>query len=470
MHLSKSLIPARFAALVLLALCAAALSAAPGAAQARTSPPPPNPIPAAPGATPGSEITIFHLYLGPGDDVYEKFAHNALWVHDPVRGTDRVFNYGAFDFDEPGYWGRFIRGDWLYSLRVDDLNQTIYVYQFILNRSIIAQELNLTAAQRAELRDFLEWNALEENRYYYYDYFRDNCSTRIRDAIDRVLGGSLLATTGDRPTGTTFRWHSDRLVADDPSVRTGLLVGLGARADREISAWEEMFLPEKVRDQLRAHRVPDGAGGFAALVRDERVIFQAVGRQPVREAPPNWLGWYLLAGVLVGALLALLGWAAPRARAARFGFAAFTALWLSLLGTGGLLLLFLWVFTNHTVAHANENLLQFNPLLLALIPLAPALAFGARWAVRPAMVLTAAVVAMSVLGLLLKALPAFGQANLSMIALALPAHLGLGWAVYRLARPADLPAERRGGDRAARHTGARRPGRAARGRKPSSRA
>jgi hypothetical protein len=128
------------------------------------------------------------------------------------------------------------------------------------------------------------------------------------------------------------------------------------------------------------------------------------------------------------------------------------------------------VFTNHTVAHANENLLQFNPLLLALIPLAPALAFGARWAVRPAMVLTAAVVAMSVLGLLLKALPAFGQANLSMIALALPAHLGLGWAVYRLARPADLPAERRGGDRAARHTGARRPGRAARGRKPSSRA
>jgi hypothetical protein len=388
-------------------------------------------------ATPGSELTVFHVTMGPGDQVYEKFEHNALWVHDPVRGTDHVYHYGAFDFDEPGYWGRFIRGYWNYSMRVDDLRQTIYVYQFILNRTITTQELNLTPAQRAELRDFLEWNALPENRYYFYDYYRDNCSTRIRDALDRVLGGQLRAATEGSPTGTTFRWHSDRLVADDAAVLTGLRIGLGGGADREIDAWEEMFLPGKVQEQLRRIQVRDEQGNLVPLVREERVLYQAVGREPVRPAPPGWLGWYLLAGLAIGGVFVALARFAPRSRAARFGFAGTTALWAALVGTTGLLLAFLWGFTNHTIAHRNENLLQLNPLMLTLVLVVPVLAFGARWAARPAVWLTFGIAALSLLGLLLKVLPGFDQANLSIIALALPAHLGLAWATLWLSRAAS---------------------------------
>jgi len=411
---------------VVLALLLSAL-ARPASAQL------PN-VPSDPNATPGSELTIFHVTMGPGDDVYEKFGHNALWVHDPVRGTDDVYNYGAFNFDEPGYWGRFVRGFWRYSLRVDDIRGTIYVYQFLLNRTVTAQELNLTAAQRAQLRDFLEWNAREENRYYYYDYYLDNCATRIRDAIDSVIGGRLRAATADSLTGTTFRWHSDRLVADSPPVLTGLLVGLGSGADREIDAWDEMFLPEKVQEQLRRVQVPDEQGNLVPLVFEERVLYQAVGREPLRAAPPNWIAWYLLIGVAIGAAFAALARFAPRSRAARFGFAAAVALWSAFVGTGGLILAFLWAFTNHTIAHANENLLQFNPLMLTLVLLVPALAFGARWAARPALWLTAGIAALSALGLMLKVLPWFDQANLQLIALALPAHLGLAWAAWTLAR------------------------------------
>lgn len=404
---------------ILLALLLA-LAATSAAAQ--------TPAPAAAGA----ELTIYHVTMGVGDAVYEKFEHNALWVHDPVGGTDWVYNYGAFDFDEPGYWGRFVRGDWLYSLRVDDIRQTLYVYRY-LNRSVVVQELNLTPAQRAELKAFLEWNAREENRYYLYDYYYDNCSTRVRDALDRVLGGRLRAATEDSLTGKSFRWHSERLLADDPVPYTGLLIGLGPGADREISAWQEMFLPGKVHEQLRRLQVPDEQGRLVPLVRSERVLFEAVGRPPVREAPPRRAGGYLLAGLLVGAAIAALALGAPRSRAARYGFAAVSGLWLAFAGTAGLLLAGLWAFTNHTIAHQNENLLQLNPLALALLVLAPVLAFGARWAARPARALAFALAGLSLLGLLLKALPGFVQANWAVIALALPPHLALAWAVHRLA-------------------------------------
>lgn len=432
------------------ALGLAAAVAQPGMAQPLAAPP------AAGASTPGSELTIFHVVFGPGDMIWEKFEHNALWVHDPVQGTDHVYNYGAFDFDQPGYWGRFVRGDWLYWLAVSDISNTIYAYQFVYDRSIVAQELNLTPAQRARLRDFLEWNAHPENREYYYDYYYDNCSTRIRDAIDYALDGRLRAATEDSLTGTSFRWHSDRLVADDPAVLTGLLVGLGGRADREINAWEEMFLPGKVQEQLRRLEVPDEQGRRVPLVAEERVIHEAASREPVRSEPPRWGVWYLLAGAVLGAAFVGLARRAPGSRAARYAFAGLTGLWAAFVGTAGLLLAFLWAFTNHTIAHANENLLQFNPLMLTLVVLVPALAFGARWAARPALVLVGVVLALSVLGLLLSMLPGFDQANLPLIALALPAHLGLARAALTLSRryeptPAPAPSRQR---RATRRRGA----------------
>src|SRR5690606_33299600 len=132
--------------------------------------------------------------------------------------------------------------------------ETLAMYEMD-NRTIVRQELDLAGAQKAELAAFLEWNARPENREYLYDYFRDNCSTRIRDVIDSVLGGRLRAATDTVATGTTFRWHSRRLMAGMPVVYSGLTAGLGPEADEPISAWEEMFLPEKVMERVREMQV-----------------------------------------------------------------------------------------------------------------------------------------------------------------------------------------------------------------------
>jgi hypothetical protein len=376
---------------------------------------------------------VYLLTMGQGDLVWEKFGHNAIWLHDPVAGTDRVYNYGVFDFDSPGYWSRFIKGNWIYRLAVDDIRETLAQYRYF-DRSVIAQEINLTASETAELQTFLEWNARPENREYLYDYYRDNCSTRVRDVLDRFTGGALSAGTAGTPTSRSYRWHTRRLIASDRLAYAGISVGLGPSADRPISAWEEMFLPEKLMERARQIRIRRG-NELEPLVLSERVLYAAAGREPERREPPAWLLWALVIGLALGAAFAGLGHAAAGGgAAARFAFAAAASVWSLGVGTGGILLLALWGLTNHTIAHANENLLHLSPAAVALVLLLPALAYGARWAARPAWWAVMLVAASSALGLILQILPAMDQVNGEVIAFMLPAHLGLAWAVHELAK------------------------------------
>lgn len=382
---------------------------------------------------PGSDLSVALLTMGNGDQVYEKFGHIAIWIHDPARGTDKVYNYGLFDFNSPGYWSRFIKGDWLYQIGVFDIYQTMAEYQY-LNRTVVAQELNLTPAQKLELQSFLDWNARPENAQYLYDYYRDNCSTRIRDALDRVLGGQLRRATAGVPTGTTFRWHTRRLVSDDPVVYTALEAGLGESADRPIDRWEEMFLPEKVQERVRELKVTLPDGRVEPLVARERPLFTAQGRPPEPAAPPLWIPGFLLVGALFGAVIVALATTAVDSAGARFGFSLLTVLWTLLIGVGGLLLMALWTFTNHSIAWRNENLFQFTPFSLPLVLLAPALAYRARWAARPARAFALAALASSVLGLLIQLLPGANQVNGEIIALLLPVHLGVAWGVVKIGK------------------------------------
>jgi hypothetical protein len=378
-------------------------------------------------------VRVVLLTMGPGDAVWERFGHNAIWVEDPNTGVNLAFNYGMFDFRQENFFLNFARGKMLYWMEGFDPARMVDFYQ-AQNRSVWAQELNLTPRQAAELSAFLQWNSLQQNRFYRYDYYRDNCSTRVRDAIDRVLGGAIRASSNGTASGTTYRWHTARLTGGtggDVPIYTGLMGGLGPAADRPISRWEEMFLPMKLRDGIRALQVRDESGRTVPLVRSEREIFRA-SRPAEQAAPPKWTLGYLAAGVLLAAVLATLGVVSRRSGAARGGFAALGGLWLLLAGVGGVTLLLLWLLTDHSIAYRNENLLQLSPLALPLVVLLPALAYGKRWAGKWAVRLALAVAALSVLGFALQALPGVDQGNGEIIALALPVNVALAWVALRL--------------------------------------
>lgn len=387
----------------------------------------------APALAPDTAVRVFVMTMGPGDQVWERFGHNALWVHDPRTGLDAAYNYGMFDFGQENFFKNFAQGRMLYWMAGIDAAATLQHYAG-MNRSVAVQELNLTPAQARALADFLATNELPQNRFYRYDYYRDNCSTRVRDAIDRVLGGRLKAATERVASGTTYRWHTERLTAAggaDVPIFTALMGGLGPAADRPISRWEEMFLPGALHDRLRELRVPDATGRMVPLVVREQ---EAVGstRPPVPSAPPRWLQGYLIAGLALAALVVVLAARTVRSGAARFGFAAVAGLWLLFAGMGGWILAGLWSLTDHSIAYRNENILQLSPLALPLVLLLPALAYGARWAARPAWLLASGMAALSVLGFVIQVLPGVDQANGWIIALAMPANLAMAWAARRM--------------------------------------
>ncbi|HEU5048674.1 MAG TPA: DUF4105 domain-containing protein [Gemmatimonadales bacterium] len=398
-----------------LAFSLALLGAAPLAAQAGASP-----------AEPGSELVISLITMGPGELVWERFGHNAIRVTDTRTGSDLAYNYGMFDFEAEHFFTNFARGRMDYWMQPQAAEGGLGQY-VRRNRSVFSQRLNLTPRQRLELREFLEWNARPENRFYRYHYFYDNCSTRVRDALDRVLGGALRSATEGTPSGVTYRSETRRLTANDPLIYTGINIGLGRPTDREISRWEEMFLPLAVREYVRTITVPDDAGAMRPLVAAEDTLYLSTA-EPPPAGPPRWWPRFLIAGVAVGALLAALGRGMQGSGAARVAFAILGGAWTLIAGLSGVVLAGLWLFTDHVTSYANENLLQLSPLSLALAVLIPVLAFRPDRPWIRTRRLALVVAALSVLGLLITLIPG-SQVNGEVIALALPMHVGVWWGV-----------------------------------------
>ena len=239
-------------------------------------------------AEPGDELTISVLTFGPGDHPFSKFGHDGLLVEDRALGTNLVYNYGTYSFRSAWLIPKFLLGKYRYWLSVTPLPAVVASYA-AENRSVLAQRLALMSAQKRSLADFLAWNAREENKYYLFDYYRDNCATRVRDLIDGTTDGALHVAT-NTPAALTWREHTERLTADAPLVYFGLDLAMGGFIDRPISFWEEMFLPAKLEEGLRRTVIgvidTSGATAIVKLVDQETVLVEN-RRPPLRGTPPR---------------------------------------------------------------------------------------------------------------------------------------------------------------------------------------
>ncbi|HOZ24766.1 MAG TPA: DUF4105 domain-containing protein [Thermomonas sp.] len=355
--------------------------------------------------------------MGPGDVFWERFGHDAIVVDDGAPAGPTSYNFGFFDLAEDGFIGRFVRGEMEYMLVALPLEDDLRYYREV-GRGARLQWLDLDPAQARSLAVALAENAKPENARYRYDYYTDNCASRVRDAIDRALGGQLRRQLDVRSSGDTYRTESVRLASPAAWMRVGFDLGLGPFADRPLTRWQQAFLPRRLADDLREATRADGR----PLVAEEiELLPQRQAAEPVGRAPRLWP--WLLAGVLAGtAVLVLAGWR-PRLLA---GFAG--AFWATC-GLLGLVLALGWAFTAHHALWANRNLLLLNPLCLALIPGAWALLRGrmpsSRF--RTVLIVLAAMAALACLPLWLQAQP---QRNGHWIALLLPIHAALAraWA------------------------------------------
>lgn len=376
---------------------------------------------------PGANLRVDLYTYGPGSVYWERFGHDALVITDTASGEAYAFNYGLFDFEQKDFYLNFARGIMIYRAAAWPVADDIQEYSGE-GRSITDQHLDLTPAQRATLRDFLVWNVQPENSRYRYRYFADNCTTRVRDALNEVLGGGLETQLTDPAAhGETYRSETDRLMSGQPWLMYLLDLGLGPYADQPLTRWTGAFIPMRLMDELRGVQGTDGS----PLVQSETVLSPQRLPSPPAQAPD--MRWPLLiAGLVLGIAFTAAAWLRDQYDIERWWFALVGTLYALLAGLAGVLMLVLWFGTAHRAAWANENLWLFNPLAWLAIPALLRVRRPGATATRVGIGAAALMALLSIFALSSKLSPAFPQHNLSWILFALPAWLGLSCGLWMM--------------------------------------
>jgi hypothetical protein len=374
-----------------------------------------------------SALKVALVTFGPGPVYWERFGHNAIIIDDPAAGTRMAYNYGVFDFQEERFLLNFARGHMHYSLDAEPLDVDLATY-VSEGRSVTVQMLNLTPPQAQQLAAFLAWNAQPQNAVYRYDYLVNNCSTKVRDALNRALGGALERQLAPRSAPHTYRFDAVRLISPDFWFALGMDMGFGPKGDIPLSLWQESFVPMVLSRALDVVAVRDANGQILPLVNDEQVV--EPGRLPPAPAAPHDLRLpFLAVGIGLVALLLWLGHGESHLYRASFALLAVT--WWLICGLTGLVLAGLWGLTDHWAAWDNENLLLLNPACLVL----PAVWWRAP---RIARCLVTLIAAAALISLIIRTLPGLYQENLAFVALTVPVHLVLSVLAWRQCRVARI--------------------------------
>jgi Domain of unknown function (DUF4105) len=293
-----------------------------------------------PKLSPAAKISL--ITCSPGDELYTAFGHSAIRILDPELGFDRLYNFGTFDMSVGNFYLRFARGDLLYQLSVDQGDADIEEHG-ALGQGVTEAQLNLTPEQKQSLFGALETNLAPENRYYRYDFLLDNCSTRVRDAFEKIIGTPVADQT---VTGVTFRQMLDPYLDRISWIRFGIYLLLGAGVDRLVQPREACFLPANLESAICQTKVSDTA--FAQ---------SPVRLSPARPLPrtPRVLDPEIVFSVVLVVWIGL--WALRGGRASR----VISALIYIVFGFTGLFLVVLAANTLHWEAYQNWNVAWLVP-------------------------------------------------------------------------------------------------------------
>lgn len=292
--------------------------------------------------SPLSKLSL--LTVGTGQELASKFGHSAVRLQDPTLGIDVVYGYGTYNFEDPNFYLNFTRGKLNYTITRNPFNQFKQSYIFE-QRWIKEQELDLSLAQRETIITFLETNLRPKNRWYKYDFLFENCATKIPEVFEKNLGDDLQFSFEHLAEQHTFRELIHQSLSVNSWATFGIDLALGSVIDKKATPYEHMFLPVYVYKQLKHTTIND-----TPLVHQERVILDIPtpkDRILFLLSPAFWLGLLLLA----------------------VGYLTYTDLkhnkrtrWVdiilfSLTGAAGLVILFLWFFTDHNATKGNYNII-----------------------------------------------------------------------------------------------------------------
>lgn len=296
-----------------------------------------------------AEITL--LTCDPGDQLYSTYGHTSFRVFDPANGLDDVYNYGTFDFETPGFYLKFVRGKLNYLLTIGDY-QAFRRWYMAHHRSVYEQILFLSPGEKQAFYEFLYNNSLPENREYLYDYFFKNCSSVPRDIIYELTGETWIPDSAlNQPGAYTFRELIHEKLTALPWAQFGIDLILGMKIDRKASPYEQMFLPEHLMTYM-AKVKRNIKGREAPLVISEQQIVFGNPIAPYEGILPIHVTWIFF--ILVAAFTA---WQFFKKNTHKL----LDVILFFLAGLAGILMVVMWIGTDHSTATHNLNLLWALP-------------------------------------------------------------------------------------------------------------
>ena len=297
--------------------------------------------------------TISLLTCDEGNEIYSLFGHSAIRVQDRNNTLDEIYNWGMFEFSENqaefGY--DFAKGKLVYKLGKQKFQNFIYEYIYF-KRGVREQQLNLNLQQKQRLYDAIKENYLPENRSYKYDFFYDNCSSRIRDLLISSIGDSLILANHPDADKYSFREIIDLRLNKIPWLDLGIDLVLGKKIDVKVNNHHLMFLPSYMEEILNMSYIVDGSGKKLSLVKNNSELLTNELDLPKEKINISTYFWAMLIITLLAGIISIR---------------LFSKIWFaSLLFIGtllGFILLFMWIGTDHGATKDNLNLLWANPLL-----------------------------------------------------------------------------------------------------------
>ena len=300
-----------------------------------------------------SEVSV--LTVGPGKSLNDAFGHNAFRIKDRTNGIDVTYGYGEYDFDAPNFYLKFARGKLNYL--ISRHNYSDFINHYVrYNRTVKEQVLNFSNDEKQALFEYLENNYKPENRRYLYDFFYDNCATRIRDVSQTVTKNSIIFNTPSDLSPKTFRDLIYEHVNKNTWGSFGIDLALGSVIDQNATPNEYMFLPKYINEFFANASYNDSN----SLVKPSRTVFE---KKPENESSLFILSPLFVLGIF--AILILFITYKDKKNDTRSKWLDTSLMVITTLI--GIIIFLLWFATDHSATANNYNLLWAFPLNIILV-------------------------------------------------------------------------------------------------------
>lgn len=277
-----------------------------------------------------AEISV--LTCGTANEMHTLFGHTALRINDIDQNLDVVYNWGMFDFSTPNFLSKFVKGNLLYYLDVDNFNEFVNNYT-LDNREVVEQELNLSYTEKSKIWTEINRQLKGNDRYYTYGFIRNNCTTKVVDVLNKALAKPLSA---DFPENN----HSYRYILNEglnshyfEKLGINLLFGYPTNKQADL-----MFLPVKLKEGITFDK---------SIIKSQQVINAVTTNNKKTTLNTIYTLWFVVIVIICGAF----------SKNARFLYFLITAVF-------SLFLLAVSIYSNHSELQFNALILFYNPLFV----------------------------------------------------------------------------------------------------------